>query len=563
MAIITHNTSKNANYSDVLTYYSFIHKEDPQTGHYEPVLDEYGLLQERTCFAVACLDPYGRDSDPEQWAAACLRTNLAFRKNLTPNARKSHEYIISHPAEDRPKMSMEDLLNEGKAFVRENLRGYDALIAVHRDTDNDHIHISINSVRAVEREAQPWMMVQEDGSPLLCETKAGGKHQDSPGFRAHYNDWLLEYCKEHGLEEKDNNAIARQRKEERQRSASEQTKGRRAVNKTKELKSALLALAPQCGDLEELRRRLKKEYGISLVRRGHTISLLHPESQKAVRLRTFGLTTEDLFKMMKSGRSLEEKQQRRDEDAKYIQWLRKRRLINGENAERIISDAERLAAERLDGLEDLHQKGDFQQFQFLLRKAVYIERDLQTEADKLDRLLDRWRLYVKKQGDEKQWQAHERYVRWCGCDPDSRLELDGLEAERKALASQQKYVQSIREALSSTGTLWGEKDADWVYRNLNWTIVRENSLREQRAAVQKNLRRLRQMAKNCDKSLQKSVLREYKQEMEAKRARLWAAYETNLAEAQRIQRQIKAQKQMKREAKRRVKSAEHSHEYHV
>lgn len=115
----------------------------------------------------------------------------------------------------------------------------------------------------------------------------------------------------------------------------------------------------------------------------------------------------------------------------------------------------------------------------------------------------------------------------------------------------------------STGTLWGEKDADWVYRNLNWTIVRENSLREQRAAVQKNLRRLRQMAKNCDKSLQKSVLREYKQEMEAKRARLWAAYETNLAEAQRIQRQIKAQKQMKREAKRRVKSAEHSHEYHV
>lgn len=135
MAIIKHVTSKNMSYNDVLDYFTYKHREDPERGSYEPILDEYGLLQERESCAIVCLDPYGRDADPRKWSLNCLKTNGRFGKNREKTDRKQHQYILSHPEEDRPKMTMEDLLEEGKAFARENLQGYDVLIAVHRDTE--------------------------------------------------------------------------------------------------------------------------------------------------------------------------------------------------------------------------------------------------------------------------------------------------------------------------------------------------------------------------------------------------------------------------------------------
>ena len=53
MAIIKHVTSKNMSYSDVLDYFTYKHREDPERGSYEPILDEYGLLQERENCAIA------------------------------------------------------------------------------------------------------------------------------------------------------------------------------------------------------------------------------------------------------------------------------------------------------------------------------------------------------------------------------------------------------------------------------------------------------------------------------------------------------------------------------
>ena len=54
MAIIKHVTSKNMSYNDVLDYFTYKHREDPERGSYEPILDEYGLLQEReNCTTVS------------------------------------------------------------------------------------------------------------------------------------------------------------------------------------------------------------------------------------------------------------------------------------------------------------------------------------------------------------------------------------------------------------------------------------------------------------------------------------------------------------------------------
>lgn len=179
MAIVKHNSSKNARYEDVLEYYTCRHREDNRTGHYEPILDEYGLMQTRSNCAALYLTADGTEAAPERWASACRRTNLRHGKNNKPGDRKSHEYILSHPAADRDKLSLDDLLEEGRAFAKAFLQGYDCLIAVHRDTDNDHIHISLNSVRAGARAEREWMMRDGEGNILPCEIKAGGKHLQS------------------------------------------------------------------------------------------------------------------------------------------------------------------------------------------------------------------------------------------------------------------------------------------------------------------------------------------------------------------------------------------------
>lgn len=285
MALIKHRTSKNAQYDDVLDYYTYQHEESQKTGHYEPILDENGLKKERENYSVAYINAKGQEDEPEKWAAACMRTNLQYRKNLDEGDRKNHEYIISHPAEDREKMSMKDLMEEGKQFARENFPGYDCLIAVHRDTDNDHIHVTLNSVRAQQREEQPWMM-KKNGQTLASEMAAGGKHQNSPQLQRHLNDWLLEYSRQKGWAREDNNAKA------------DANRAARHGDKNEQMKTALLETATRCRSLTELQQRLKAESNMELKIRGNTLSIQHPDSKKAVRLKRLGIETVDLTRRM-------------------------------------------------------------------------------------------------------------------------------------------------------------------------------------------------------------------------------------------------------------------------
>lgn len=282
MAIIKHTSSRNAHYNQVQDYFQYKHHENPQTGMYEPILDQYGLMQKRDHYALACLDPYGKDANPDSWWAACLKTNMRFHKNCNKSDHKEHQYILSYPKEDRPLVSMEDLLAEGKAFVRENLQGYDALIAVHRDTDHDHIHIAINSARAAEREPQLWMLRNEDGTIRHSEYCAGGKHQDSPTFRRHINDWLMEYTRTHGLTVKDNNRLAEEHKQERYQ------------EKNSALRQVFLNTSKKCSTLEALQAALLRENQIQLIIRGSTISLLPPNHRRAIRLETLKIDPQQI-----------------------------------------------------------------------------------------------------------------------------------------------------------------------------------------------------------------------------------------------------------------------------
>ena len=252
------SSSKNSNYGDAQRYLQYKHREDQAHNCYKPVLDEFGLLQERDNYGLCSLDPYGRDCDPDDWVGNCMDTNLAFGKNQGRNDRKQMIFVISHPEADTPLLTKEALLEEGKAFVRDNLRGYDALIAAHMDTDNYHLHIVINSVRAAERAEQPWMMRNEDGTVMRCEVAAGGKHQNSPQFRRHCQEWLLEYTRSHGYTLEDNNRVEDQRKQERY------------AGKHEQLRQTNLETASRSRSMEELRQKLKDEQGITLLCRGST-----------------------------------------------------------------------------------------------------------------------------------------------------------------------------------------------------------------------------------------------------------------------------------------------------
>jgi len=178
-------------------------------------------------------------------------------------------------------------MQEGKSFARKFLSGYDVLIAVHRDTDNDHVHITINSVRALGREREDWMMCDETGNVLPCEMQAGGKHQDSPTLRRSMNDWLRDYTKEHGLEVKDNNAIADTRREQRNK------------EKNRYMRTAILEVAGRSRNAAELVRGLKETYNIDMKisGTGNTISILYPGNTKYVRLRTLGLEPANLTRL--------------------------------------------------------------------------------------------------------------------------------------------------------------------------------------------------------------------------------------------------------------------------
>ena len=281
MAILKHVSHKGSDYNAPLDYYIFKHNED-QYGHYKLILDDGRKTRRKNCRTYA-ISAKGKVIDPEVWVTECQATNLAFGKNKGYNDIKNHEFIISFPAQDRQKLTFEKMWSIAQQFVLTYCRGHSALISIHRDTDNDHIHITINSVRARARPPEPWMVKSDTtGEVLNCECMAGGKYQDSDSLERHRNDWLLAACKQFNLTLEDNNKVADERKAIRRRAKSEY------------LRNACKACAQEALDAEDLRNLLLNRYGIMLRARGKTISLQYAGAQSPVRLEKLGMTADDL-----------------------------------------------------------------------------------------------------------------------------------------------------------------------------------------------------------------------------------------------------------------------------
>ena len=93
MATLKHLGSKNADYGAAEQYLLFEHDEFTM----KPVLDENGRLIPREDYRLSTLNCGGED-----FAVACMRSNLRYEKNQRREDVKSHHYIISFDPRDGP-----------------------------------------------------------------------------------------------------------------------------------------------------------------------------------------------------------------------------------------------------------------------------------------------------------------------------------------------------------------------------------------------------------------------------------------------------------------------------
>ena len=167
MAILKHISSKNANYGDAEKYLTFEHDEFTM----KPTLDADGRLIPRVDYRISSLNCGGED-----FAVACMRSNLRYGKNQKREDVKSHHYIISFDPRDGPDngLTVDRAQELGEKFCAEHFPGHQALVCTHPDghshTENIHVHIVINSLRIAEVPMLPHM-------DRPADRKAGCKHR--------------------------------------------------------------------------------------------------------------------------------------------------------------------------------------------------------------------------------------------------------------------------------------------------------------------------------------------------------------------------------------------------
>lgn len=501
MAIIKHVSSKNNRYDDVFVYLKYEHERHVGRGQvwYEPKLNEYGLLQERTDCILFAMDAHGNPIPPENWAAACERTNLRHQKPSSNRRRKNHTYIISLPESDRPNATKEGLLDIAKRLAREYFKGYEVLIAVHFDeAKNPHVHLVINSIRSEERAEAPWMMRNQFGDVLPCEVIAGGMHQDSTGLRQSLNDWLLTECRRRGWSELDNNSVAEQRK------------NRRFQSKHTFLRNAILSLTPQCRSLEELTQELKTQYGIQLNRRGKTISLLHPQSKKAVRLSTLDLDSQTLFQNMPDFFVNSASPQLQEEEKKYVDWVISRRTRNEKQALALQEQIEALLKAKAKQKTEVYRKEDYRALYKLVSLTTSLSAALATERDKADRLLSAWDIYLDSSRSDKERHSNGRFVAWCGCDPDNSIEHQWLCEQRQNIAVEECMAVELCNQLVAESEQWKHhNELAHLERDIVWLKRREDQLKHQIKYYKKRTNKLWDISYNCEMAaMRRSPLQE-------------------------------------------------------
>ena len=189
LATFKHISSKNANYGDAEKYLTFAHDEFTM----KPTLDTDGRLVPREDYRISTLN-----CGEEDFAVACMRSNLRYGKNQKKEDVKSHHYIISFDPRDGPDngLTVDRAQALGEQFCKEHFPGHQALVCTHPDghnhSGNIHVHIVINSLRIEEVPFLPYM-------DRPADTKVGCKHRCTDAALRYFKSEVMEMCHREGL----------------------------------------------------------------------------------------------------------------------------------------------------------------------------------------------------------------------------------------------------------------------------------------------------------------------------------------------------------------------------
>ncbi len=189
MATFKHISSKNADYGAAEAYLTFEHDEFTM----KPTLDKNGRLILREGYRISSLNCGGED-----FAIACMRSNLQYGKNQKREDVKSHHYIISFDPRDAPDngLTVDRAQELGEEFCKAHFPGHQALVCTHPDghnhSGNIHVHIVINSLRIEEVPMLPYM-------DRPADTKAGCKHRCTDAAMEYFKAEVMEMCHRENL----------------------------------------------------------------------------------------------------------------------------------------------------------------------------------------------------------------------------------------------------------------------------------------------------------------------------------------------------------------------------
>ena len=295
MATFKHISSKNADYGAAEQYLTFEHDEFTM----KPTLDEAGRLILREDYRIATLN-----CGEEDFAVACMRSNLRYGKNQKREDVKSHHYIISFDPRDGPDngLTVDWAQALGEEFCAEHFSGHQAIVCTHPDghnhSGNIHVHIVINSLRIEEVPLLPYM-------DRPADTRAGCKHRCTDAAMEYFKAEIMEMCHRENLYQIDLLHGSKNRVTEREYWA--QKKGQLALDK--ENAAALAAGQPVKQtkfetDKAKLRQAIRDamreaatfdEFSALLLRQGVTVkesrgrlSYLTPDRTKPVTARKLG-----------------------------------------------------------------------------------------------------------------------------------------------------------------------------------------------------------------------------------------------------------------------------------
>ena len=295
MATFKHISSKNADYGAAEQYLTFEHDEFTM----KPTLDGNGRLVLRDDYRISSLN-----CGDEDFAIACMRSNLKYGKNQKREDVKSHHYIISFDPRDAQDngLTVDRAQQLGEQFCKEHFPGHQALVCTHPDghnhSGNIHVHIVINSLRIAEVPLLPYMERPAD-------TREGCKHRCTDAAMEYFKAEVMEMCHRENLYQIDLLNGSKNRVTEREYWAKR--KGQAALDKENASQAATGEPPKQTKfetDKEKLRRTIRavlssavsfEDFSGKLLQQGVTVkesrgrlSYLTPDRTKPITARKLG-----------------------------------------------------------------------------------------------------------------------------------------------------------------------------------------------------------------------------------------------------------------------------------